>query len=138
MDIRYDNTISEIDYNRLRKSVGWDEIPPQTAQVGLDNSEYIVAALCGGEPIGMARIISDGGYVRYIADVVIHPEYQGCGIGRAMINQIMEHIRNGKREGEKIMVCLMAAKGKEPFYKKCGLEERPNQGQGAGMSQWIE
>jgi GNAT superfamily N-acetyltransferase len=86
----------------------------------------------------MARIVSDGGYVRYIADVVVHPDYQGCGIGKAMINQIMEHIRRGKREDERILVCLMAAKGKEPFYKKCGLEERPNEGHGAGMSIWIE
>jgi GNAT superfamily N-acetyltransferase len=82
MDIQYDSTISEKDYNRLRRSVGWDEIPPRTAQAGLDNSEYLISAVCGGEPVGMARIVSDGGYVRYIADVVVHPDYQGCGIGR--------------------------------------------------------
>jgi GNAT superfamily N-acetyltransferase len=117
MNIRYGNTISEKDYNRLRKAVGWDEIPLRTAQAGLDHSEYIVAALCDDEPVGMARIISDHGYIRYIADVVVHPEYQGCGIGKAMIRQIMEHIQNGKKEGERIMVCLLAVKGKERFTR---------------------
>lgn len=117
MDIRYGNTISEKDYNRLRKAVGWDEIPPQTAQAGLDHSEYIVSALCGDETVGMSRIISDGGYIRYIADVVVHPEYQGCGIGRAMLQKIMEHIRNSKREGEKVMVSFCRQRGKSRFIK---------------------
>jgi hypothetical protein len=35
------------------------------------------------------------------------------------------------------MVNLMAAQGKEGFYKKFGFAERPNDGHGAGMSLWI-
>jgi len=85
----------------------------------------------------MARLLSDGGYVQYIADVVVHPDYQGYGIGKTMINKIMEYINQGLEDGDKALICLMAAKEKEPFYKKFGLEERPNDDYGAGMSKWI-
>jgi hypothetical protein len=36
------------------------------------------------------------------------------------------------------MICLLAAKGKEEFYKKFGFEERPNEKSGSGMSQWVK
>lgn len=137
MEIQYINAISVEDYNRLRKSVGWSEIPPRQAQTGLNNTAFQVAAVDGGIPVGMARVIQDGGYVALISDVVVHPEYQGYGIGKAMLNRIMEHIHSGMEPGDRIMVNLLAAKGKETFYKKCGFAERPNEEQGAGMSQWI-
>jgi hypothetical protein len=35
------------------------------------------------------------------------------------------------------MINLMAARGKEGFYKKFGFIERPNDEKGAGMSQWA-
>ena len=35
----------------------------------------------------------------------------------------------------KVKMCLLAAKGKEPFYEKLGFVERPNDRLGAGMDQ---
>jgi GNAT superfamily N-acetyltransferase len=137
MDIQYINEISEEDYNRLRKAVGWFEIPSKKAEIGLKNTAFQIVATDNHIPVGMARLISDGGYVRYIADVVVLPGYQGCGIGKTMINKIMDYIDNGLEDGDKALICLMAAKDKEPFYKLFGLDERPNDSQGAGMSKWI-
>ena len=137
MEIHYMNTISEKDYNRLRKSVEWDEIPTKRAQTGLNNTAFQIVAVAGSVPVGMARVISDGGYIRYVADVVVHPDFQGYGIGQTMLNKIMEHIHSDVEDNDKILVCLMAAKGKESFYKKFGFGERPNDDFGAGMSQWI-
>lgn len=31
----------------------------------------------------------------------------------------------------------ISAKGKAPFYKKFGFDERPNEKLGAGMDQWL-
>ena len=137
MEIQYINHLSEADYNRLRKSVNWSEIPPRQAQIGLNNTAFQIVATAGGTPVGMARVVSDGGYIRYIADVVVQPEYQGHEIGKTMLSKIMEYINTDLEDGDKILVCLMAAKGKEPFYKPFGFEERPGKEFGAGMSQWI-
>jgi len=137
MDIQYTNFISEADYNRLRKSVGWNEIPVRQAQTGLKNTAFQVVALVDDTPIGMARVIRDGGYVVLISDVVVHPKYQGYGIGRTMMEKIMDYIRNGMEPGDRILINLLAAKDKEPFYVPFGFEVRPTQEHGAGMSQWI-
>jgi GNAT superfamily N-acetyltransferase len=137
MEIHYMNTISEKDYNRLRRSVGWREISTKRAQTGLNNTAFQIVAVADNVPVGMARVISDGGYIRYVADVVVQPDFQGYGIGQTMLNKIMEHIHGETEDDEKILVCLMAAKGKESFYKKFGFGERPNDEFGAGMSQYI-
>lgn len=137
MDISYVSTISTEDYSGLRASVGWGAIPENQVRTGLSNTAYLVAARKDGETVGMARLISDGGYVNYIADVIVRPDCQGHGIGKAMMERILAHIRNGLPEGGVAMVCLVAVKGKEPFYRKLAFEERPNETHGAGMSQWI-
>jgi hypothetical protein len=36
------------------------------------------------------------------------------------------------------MVSLMAAQGKEEFYKKFGFFTRPDETHGCGMCQWIQ
>lgn len=137
MEIQYINSISEEDYNRLRKAVGWSEIPRRQAQTGLNNTTFQVVAIHDDAPIGMARVNWDGGYVAFISDVVVQPEYQGCGIGKVMLTRIMDYLHNSMEPGDRIMVNLLAAKDKEPFYKKYGFDERPNESHGAGMAQWI-
>ena len=44
--------------------------------------------LRGGRPIGMARVLGDGGYILYIADVIVLPEHQGPASGY-MMEQVM-------------------------------------------------
>ena len=74
----------------------------------------------------------------YIADVIVHPEFQGNGLGRAVMEQIMAQIRAWLKPGYKVMVSLMSAKGKEPFYNKFGFINRPDERFGCGMCQWME
>lgn len=50
---------------------------------------------------------------------------------------IIDYLHTYVHEGWGIMTVLVAAKGKEGFYKKLGFEERPNEQLGSGMSQWI-
>jgi len=136
--IDYINEISVADYNALRVAVGWQAIKANRAQIGLNNSAYLVAArLDDGRVIATARVISDGGYVMYIADVIVHPEYQGQSIGKTMMQKIMDYINSTLEEDFAAYACLMAAKGKEPFYNKFGFIKRPNETFGAGMFQLI-
>lgn len=137
LDIEYVNSISCTDYNHLRKSVGWNEIAVRQAQIGINNSAYIVSAIYKGKTVGMARVVSDGGYVVILVDVIVLPEFQGKGIGKTMLNRVMEYIRSSLAEGEGVFVNLMAAKGKEAFYRQFGFIERPTDQLGAGMTQWI-
>ena len=137
MSILYVNTITVPDYNNLRAAVGWGAIAEKQAQVGIDNCTCLVAARTDGKTVGMARLISDGGYIAFIADVIVLPEFQKQGIGKAMMNRIMEHVSRNLQIGDCVYIGLMASKGKEGFYKQFGFEERPNDTRGAGMTLWI-
>lgn len=137
MDISYGNMITVSDYNNLRKSAGWKEFVERQAQAGINNSDYLVAAYHENKTVGMARMITDGGCVAIILDVVVLPEYQNIGIGKTMMNMIMSFIESNLNTEETAYIALMAAKGKEDFYKKFGFLERPNESHGAGMTQWI-
>ena len=86
----------------------------------------------------MGRIVWDHGYAVLIADVIVAPEYQGRGLGRLVMETIMNYIKEQLKPGYRIMVSLLAAHGKEDFYKKFGFIERPNESFGPGMHQWLE
>lgn len=49
------------------------------------------------------------------------PEYQGQGIGKRIVNKLLEHVRNTAIPGTGVEVGLTAVKGKEPFYEKFGF-----------------
>jgi len=138
MNITYTNTISVEDCNKLRNSAGWPQMHSDQIKIGLKNSAFIIAAKDGETTIGMARIVSDGGYVVFIVDVLVLPEYQRKGIGKTMMGEIMEYIRDNLKDGYCIQVDLMAAKGKERFYEEFGFVKRPDDNFGCGMTQRIK
>lgn len=138
MDMENSNSITAEEYLELRQSVGWKSFPLEQATEGLKNSAYICCIRKDYAPIAMGRVIWDHGYVVYIADVIVRPEYQKQGFGREVMNCIMNEIRGYLKPGYKIMISLMAAKGKEGFYKKFDFIGRPNEVTGDGMFQWIE
>ena len=137
-DVIYINTLSVTDYNMLREAAGWGSIKANRAQTGLDNSAFLISAKhTDGRCIGMARVVSDGGYVVYISDVVVLPEFQGRGIGTKMMQLVMEYINSTVEDDFTVMVILVSAKGRESFYNQFGFITRPSEKYGAGMTQWI-
>jgi GNAT superfamily N-acetyltransferase len=137
-DMEKSNSITAEEYLEMRQSVGWKIFPLEQASEGLKNTSYICCIRKDNTPIAMGRVIWDHGYVVYIADVIVRPEYQGQGLGREVMNSIMKEIRSYLKPGYRIMISLMAAKGKEEFYKKFDFIGRPNEWTGDGMFQWIE
>lgn len=134
MDITYTNTVSVEDCAKLRDSAGWALPHPGQIEISLKNSALIVAAKDGDATVGMARLVSDGGYVIFVVDVLVLPEYQRMGIGKAMMEKIMEYVDSMLEDGYYILVDLMAAPGKEEFYEEFGFIKRPNDKFGYGMS----
>lgn len=135
--ITFTHTISIEDYNDLRSSVDFITIRPNRARTALDNSLFILVAVKGDTPVGMARVVGDGGYVYFICDVIVRPTYQSRGLGRRIIEQVLVWLEHQVDEGETIMVNLMSAMNKEPFYEKLGFKKRPFDNHGSGMSRWI-
>ena len=129
MNITYGNKLSVEDYCRLRKSVGFYDIPPNDVRKALDKTDFIVAAAIDGNVVGMARLITDGTQV-LIMDVVVHPDYQKQGIGRGMMERIREYIE--KMDYERMLVNLLTDDSKIEFYEKLGYNKE------VGMRLWLE
>ena len=138
MEIEYRHTITKESYNHLRKSAGWQEIEPSQAQTGINNSAFLVAAYDGEKCIGCLRVISDGGFTAIIVDVLVLPDYQQKGTGKYMLSQALLAMQKPLSSGQRVMVNLMAAKGRESFYEKFGFISRPGSDSGAGMVRYLE
>jgi GNAT superfamily N-acetyltransferase len=118
----------------LRQSVGWGTGVFGDYEQGLEHSLFGVCAVFQSEVIGTARVVGDSRTVFYIQDVIVKPECQKQGIGLALMNQVMEFIKENASPGA--MVGLMSAQGKEGFYEKFGFWKRPNEHFGYGMMQF--
>lgn len=118
----------------LRRSVGFNRLDAGTVALGLEGSLYAVYAMAEGGLIGFARVIGDGVTAFYIQDVIVAPEWQGRGVGRAVMEHVMGYIE-GHACADAI-VGLMCAKGKDGFYEKFGFWSRPNERFGPGMMQF--
>ncbi len=120
----------------MRSSVGWTPLVEEQAQACIENSDFIVSCRENNETLGCARVFWDKGYIAYLADVMVRPEYQGQGIGKALVSECIQYIDRQLKEGWRIKIVIVSAKGKEPFYEKLGFRIRPNNNDGAGMNMW--
>ena len=138
MDFKYGNYITVEEFNKLRTIVGWNAIENELAINSIRNASFITTAIFNNEIIGMARVCGDGGYTVVIADVIVKPDFQKKGIGRKLMENIMDYLKNNLKDGQEIFVNLMSAKDRETFYEQFGFIRRPNENVGAGMTQWIK
>jgi len=122
------------EYKRLRDSVGWCKICEVSTEKALKNSLFSVVAIENGTVIGFGRIIGDGGLYYYIQDLIIHPEFQSKGLGKALMTELMNYINSNAKTGA--FVGLMAAKGLEKYYEQFGFKARDEDA--PGMYQVIK
>ena len=132
-----ENSLDLETYLNLRASVGWKLLKESQAEKALKNSLLTLTAYIDNKPVGMGRIVGDGAVICYIQDLVVRPEYQKHGVGRVIMERLIEFVTNIKEKDTEIMLCLMCAKGREHFYEKFGFIGRPTEDLGPGMIQYI-
>jgi len=134
--MEFANYMTAEEYNHLRETVDWRPISLGQAKRGLQNTTFLVVVREEGKAIAMGRALFDYGYTAYIGDVIVKPEYQGKGIGKTIVEKLINYVMNAAEPEDRIMFILGAAKGKEGFYEKIGFEKRPNDFSGHGMTMW--
>lgn len=132
-----ENQLNVDTYLYLRGKVGWKPLTSKQAKQAIDNSLFIVVAYIDDKAIGMGRIVGDGAVICYLQDLIVIPEYQGQGIGQAIIDNLIEYVKEIQLPGTQIMLDLMCQKGRESFYKKNGFIARPTDKLGPGMIRYI-
>jgi GNAT superfamily N-acetyltransferase len=114
MDLRIQENCENIDWNQIRdylKLVGMGYHKPELHQKAFLNSFSVVFIFDREKLIGFGRATSDGAYQAAIYDVVVIPEYQKRGIGRLIMERILQRISNYN-------IILYANLGREEFYAK--------------------
>lgn len=116
MDLYLKHDIIDIDWtlvSDILKIAGLSSSEPKICERAFRGSQVTVFAFDDSKMIGCARAISDGVKQAAIYDVALLPEYQGKGIGRILVESLMEKLPGCN-------FILYSNLGKESFYEKMG------------------
>lgn len=79
-------------YQQLRLESGLSGKSAEAASIGLSNSLFAVQILYEGIPIGMGRVIGDGGCFFQVVDIAVLKAHQGKGIGKWIMQEIKTYL----------------------------------------------
>ncbi|MDJ0677860.1 MAG: GNAT family N-acetyltransferase [Calothrix sp. MO_167.B42] len=122
------STEREIDLYELEElcdAVGWSRRPLRKVKKAIEHS-FLVASMWqvrGNKKrlIGFARATSDHAFNATIWDVVVHPEFQNQGLGKALMKYILKQLRSEEISN----VTLFADPHVVEFYKGLGFMSDP-------------
>jgi ribosomal protein S18 acetylase RimI-like enzyme len=122
------STERDIDLYELEElcdAVGWSRRPLRKVKRAIEHS-FLVASMwqIGGSKkrlIGFARATSDHAFNATIWDVVVHPDFQNQGLGKALMKFVLKKLRN---EGIS-NVTLFADAHVVEFYRTMGFISDP-------------
>ncbi len=109
------------------EDVDWPELEAlyQAAPLGRKNAEDLEVVFTNsrfccfvrdqGRLVAVGRALADGADCSYICDVAVLPAYQGTGLGKAVVQELVKLSHGHKK------IILYAVPGKENFYKKLGF-----------------
>jgi len=111
----------------LYEANGWSSARrPDALMKALAGSHHLVTAFDGNTLVGLANAISDGHLVVYYPHLLVHPDYQGRGIGRALMARMVTRYADFHQQ------TLLAVAEAAPFYERAGFTKA-----GTTVPMWI-
>lgn len=117
----------EIDPNavlELYRFADWskDRTLEETRQV-LTGSSLVFSLWEGPRLVAFARVLTDFIFRAAVYDVIVHPDVQGQGVGRALIYKVLTY-----PSLKKVPVFYLLTRDKRPFYEKLGFVTAQEEG----------
>lgn len=117
------------EYCDMRVKTGLSPKSREGAKIGMANSLFGVCLRdTGGALIGMGRLVGDGGCFVQICDIAVLPEHQGEGLGRQIMQALVDHIHANMPD--LTWVNLFADGDAHHLYRKFGFEMTAPESQG--------
>lgn len=118
MELSWKTDIEGLDWNRLHEF--YARVPLGSKSVdqlrtAFQGSRYTVFLFDGETLVGAGRALADGSDCSYLCDIALLPEYQGRGLGAALVGRLVELSRGHRK------ILLYAVPGKEGFYRRFGF-----------------
>ena len=121
MEIRPYSAYNEQEIAALYASVGWTaylkDLPALRA--GFEASLLTLAAYDGGRLLGLIRAVGDGHTVVLIQDLLVYPEDQGKGVGRALLDAVLERYPDVRQ----IELVTDDTEKTKAFYRAAGFRD---------------
>ena len=101
----------------LRAAVGWDRCEGTHGQILKRHFAYYTIRDEDGLLIAYTSVLSDGIADALLLDLVVHPDHQGKGLGKAIVSRAIQDIKDAG------IHCFQVTfeERLEPFYAKCGF-----------------
>ena len=105
----------------LYDSVGWSAYTRQPAvlRAAVAGSSYVVIARRGQRLVGLARAVSDDATICYLQDVLVAPDEQRTGIGRALVAAVLDRYAAVRQK----VLLTDDEPGQRAFYESLGYQE---------------
>lgn len=116
MIYKINELIKPEDVSSLREAVGWNRMD-QELRNPLFTSYCHIAVYEGNKLIGYIDSTSNGVTDAYIQDLMVHPNFQGKGIGTELVNQMIAYMK----EKQIYMVSVVFEKELKSFYERFGF-----------------
>jgi len=110
-----DHSVDWVELSQLYRVAPLGEKAPEDLATVFANSRFKCFVYTDNELIGVGRALADGLDCSYIADIAVHPEHQGKGLGTAIIEKLVE-LSSGHKK-----IILYANPGTEAFYRGMGF-----------------
>lgn len=136
MEIKNNILTSEV-FLKLYCSVGWEPPLKDQVEMALKHSFANFTAFDGEKPIGMVRVIGDGGMSFYIKDFAVIPSYQGKGVGLLLLERLEQYIIISIPNNWAVSLELISTNQAVDFYKKKGFKEQISECDGSGMIKML-
>lgn len=101
----------------LRAAVGWNRMESDLRDHRLHNS-FQLYALDGDQLIGYATVVGNGVTDAYIQDVMVHPDYQGQGVGTQLMKRVLARL---EQDGIYMVSAIYGEEALRPFYERFGF-----------------
>lgn len=108
-------------YRTLRRDTGLSEKTISASEKGLANTLFAVQVLCDGAPVGMGRVIGDGGCFFQVVDIAVLKPHQGRGLGKLIMAEITKYLKLAVPESG--YVSLIADGKAAALYAQYGFAE---------------
>ena len=84
--------LNQADVLALYQAVGWSMYTrdPKKLERAIAQSLSVLGAYDGDQLVGLIRAVGDGETILFIQDLLVLPSYQRQGIGRQLVNALMD------------------------------------------------
>ena len=121
IEIRFGPQLPFDAVTRLYDTVGWTAYTRdgETIRAGLRGASFVAAAFAGERLVGLVRAVSDDATVCYVQDVLVDPEFQRSGVGRALMGAVAARYAHVRQH----VLLTDEEPGRRAFYESLGYAE---------------